>query len=77
MKPFPIDELRVEYLRVNHNISLFHCSNDDLNDFLKSDAKKSQEDLIMKYASRNFPPMYLNMYPIVLQMRQEDSERVA
>jgi len=30
--------------------------------------------VIKKYASRNFPPMYLNMYPIVLQMQQENSE---
>lgn len=29
--------------------------------------------VIERYAGRNFPPMYLNMYPIVLQMRQEDS----
>ena len=181
MKPLPLDELCVEYLRESHDVSFFDCSNEDLNDFLKSDAKKSQEDLIsrtylclwqnsilgyltlvtdtievkliekddcvdgypyprypsikiarlavderfegcgigrflllwatgkvyqlsnevgcryitldskreslgfyekfgfkliMKYASRNFPPMYLNMYPIVLQMRQEDSASV-
>ena len=48
MKPFPLDELRVEYLRESHNISFFSCSNDDLNDFLKSDAKKSQADLISR-----------------------------
>ena len=48
MKPFPLDELRVEYLRDSHDISSFRCSNDDLNDFLKSDAKKSQEDLISR-----------------------------
>lgn len=48
MKPLPLDELRVEYLRESHNVSFFHCSNDDLNDFLKEDAKKSQEDLISR-----------------------------
>ena len=41
MKPFPIDQLRVEYLRESHNISFFSCSNGDLNDFLKM-AKKEQ-----------------------------------
>jgi hypothetical protein len=40
MKPFPLDELRIEYLRETHDLSSFHCRNDDLNDFLKSDAKK-------------------------------------
>lgn len=48
MKRIPPDELRVEYLRDKQAISLFRCSNDDLNDFLKSDAKKSQEDLISR-----------------------------
>lgn len=48
MKPIPLDELHVEYLRDRHNISFFRCSNDDLNDFLKEDAKKSQEDLISR-----------------------------
>jgi GNAT superfamily N-acetyltransferase len=28
--------------------------------------------IIKRYANRNFPPMYLNMYPIVQQMLQED-----
>ena len=182
MKPFPLDELRVEYLKETHDLSSFHCRNDDLNDFLKSDAIQSQDDLISRtylclwhdtilgylalvtdtievkliekgdgvadypyprypsikiarlaveekfegrgigrfllfwatgkvyqrsneigcryitldskqeslgfyenfgfkligrYAARNFPPMYLNMYPIVSQMRQEDSGRRA
>jgi GNAT superfamily N-acetyltransferase len=145
MKQIPLDELHVEYLRERHDLSFFRCSNDDLNDFLKGDAKQSQEDLISrtyprypaikiarlavdekfegggigrflllwatgkvyqlsrevgcryitldskresvgfyekfgfkvikKYASRSFPPMYLNMYPIVLQMQQENSEK--
>jgi len=179
MKQISLDDLHVEYLRDRHDISFFCCSDDDLNDFLKSDAKKSQEDLIsrtylclggdsilgyltlvtdtievkliekddsvegypyprypaikiarlavdekfegrgigrfllfwatgkvyqlskevgcryitldskresltfyekfgfkviMKYAGCDFPPMYLNMYPIVLQMRREHSD---
>lgn len=48
MKPLPFDELCVEYLRESHDISFFCCRNEDLNDFLKSDAKKSQEDLISR-----------------------------
>ena len=51
MKQIPLDELHVEYLRERHNLSFFCCSNDDLNDFLKGDAKQSQEDLI----SRTYP----------------------
>ncbi len=30
--------------------------------------------IIKRYANRNFPPMYLNMYPIVQQMLQENPE---
>lgn len=48
MKQLPLDELCVEYLRESHAISFFSCRNEDLNDFLKSDAKKSQEDLISR-----------------------------
>lgn len=48
MKQISLDELHVEYLRKRHDVSLFRCSNDDLNDFLKSDAKKSQEELISR-----------------------------
>jgi len=179
MRQIPLNGLHVEYLREGHVVLNFSCSNDDLNEFLKDDAKKSQENLISRtylclwqdcimgylslvtdtievkliekddgvdgypyprypaikiarlavdkefegcgigrfllfwatgkvyqlskevgcryitldskrealgfyekfgfkvikrYAGRNFPPMYLNMYPIVMQMRQEDSE---
>jgi ribosomal protein S18 acetylase RimI-like enzyme len=48
MKPHLLDDLQVEYLKESHNLSLFHCKNDDLNDFLKNDAKKSQDDLISR-----------------------------
>ena len=30
MKSFPLDELRVEYLRDSHDITFFRCSNEDL-----------------------------------------------
>ena len=46
MKHISLDDLRVEYLRRSHDVSSFLCSDDDLNDFLKSDATKSQDELI-------------------------------
>lgn len=27
---------------------------------------------VKKYANRNFPPMYLNMYPVIIEMRSKD-----
>lgn len=47
MNQIPLDALHVEYLRKRHDVSFFRCS-DDLNDFLKNGAKKSQEDLISR-----------------------------
>ena len=46
MKHISLDDLQVEYLRKSHDVSSFLCTDDDLNDFLKSDAKKSQDELI-------------------------------
>jgi len=48
MKLNPPDDLVMESLKESHNLSVFHCRNDDLNDFLKNDAKKSQDDLISR-----------------------------
>ena len=62
MKPLPLGELCVEYLRESHDISFFSCSNEDLNDFLKSDAKKSQGDLISRTCS--MPMATLDQLPI-------------
>jgi GNAT superfamily N-acetyltransferase len=33
--------------------------------------EKNGFKIIKRYAGRNFPPMYINMYPIVLQMRED------
>ena len=48
MRQVSLEDLNVVYLRDSHDTSFFHCSNDDLNNFLSEDAKNSQEDLISR-----------------------------
>lgn len=87
------EDLQILPLTDSSQIETFNSTNEDLNDFLRNDALKSQENLLTrtflcfykgllvgfyekfgfkaigKYLNRRYPPMYLNMYPIVLRLR--------
>lgn len=44
----PRDELRIVLLTKRHELTSFNSKNDDLNEFLKNDALKDQEEMINK-----------------------------
>ena len=46
MAPFKWDDIRVEPLNSDHNFSEFFCASEDLNDFIKNDARREQECML-------------------------------
>lgn len=48
MAPFKWDDIRVEPLYSDHNFSEFFCASEDLNDFIKNDARREQECMLSR-----------------------------
>lgn len=48
MAQIPYDELQLVSLTKRHDLTSFNCNNVDLNEFLKNDALKAQEDMVSK-----------------------------
>ncbi|MBU4491931.1 MAG: GNAT family N-acetyltransferase [Euryarchaeota archaeon] len=48
MEQIPYNELQIVLLTKRHNLASFNSTNDDLNDFLKNDALKYQEEMVSR-----------------------------
>ena len=48
MAPSKWDDIRVEPLNSDHDFSDFYCANEDLNDFIKNDARREQECMLSR-----------------------------
>ena len=48
MAPFKWDDIRVEPLNSDHDFSEFFCVSEDLNDFIKNDARREQECMLSR-----------------------------
>ena len=48
MAPFKWDDIRVEPLNSDHDFSDFYCASEDLNDFIKNDARREQECMLSR-----------------------------